>query len=409
MKSMAENNCVFCIFQCTENDVAAIPGIADVLPGTGVLAAKKDDKKQRGGVIWQRKAGGTKMKIQPGTQAYEVLRLLCLTREYPRQSIPLLTDGSPVWVRRVIKQLTDEGYIRLLKQERDIRSLGLRKKGWQAVYGDAAYSRQTLNPGSIRRYHRLAEAAAMMRLAGVRIYPEEKPDWDTFLNDPWTAEGAVYWTSREMKTHLELQRNFNSSRFVGLLFRQRPYISYNLGKGQICWNDGIEAHTRALVSRMVRAPTENAILFGQSMANALAVLETVPGNTRGYMSPVTGYRNLYFVPLQPAARWQLQRLTTPNWRQLLVNSLLNAGEQNARLHNIECDGMIVWQGGRLPALVACDCNLPQLYRLKAALTLRHVGTAAVFCLPYQAEMYKAYFGAQAVVIPVVPEDGGINR
>lgn len=347
------------------------------------------------------------MKIEPGTQAYEILRLLCYTQEYPRRSAGLLGTGAAGWTKRVVKQLMDEGYIRLLEQGREIRSLGIRKKGWTAVYGEGGFVKQRVNRASLNRCHRLAEAAAMMRLAAVRIYPEEKPDWQTFTEQPQAVPGPAFWTSRELKLNLDIRRNFNSSRFAGVLAGARPYVVYNTGQGRMRWHDCSEAHTRALVSRMVRAPTDDAVILGQSMENALGILETAPDNARGYLSVSTSYRNMYFVPLQRAGGGLLQCLTSPSWRQRLIYTLLTDAERTGRLNNIENDGMLLVNGQRMPVLVACDCNLPQLYRLKAALLLGRIKAAAVYCLPFQAEMYRAYFGGQAMIYTVDLENGGV--
>lgn len=338
------------------------------------------------------------MKIEPGTQAYEILRLLCYTQEYPRRNAGLLGTGAAGWTKRVVKQLMDEGYIRLLEQGREIRSLGIRKKGWTAVYGDSGFIKQRVNRASLNRRHRMAETAAMMRQAGIQVFPEEKPEWLDFTENQRLGTEPAFWSSREVKATLDAQQNFNSSRFVGFLAGARPYVVYDVGTGQMVWHDCSEAHTQALLSRMVRAPTDGAVILGQSMDQALKILNTNPDNARSYLGTVTCYPNLYYIPLRADAAQQLRGLTQPGWRKRLVDSLLTQEEQDGRLNSIESDGLTRIGGQLMPVLVGCECNLPRLCRLKLALLLRGIGKAAVYCLPYQARAYAEFFGKQVQLL-----------
>lgn len=340
------------------------------------------------------------MQVRKESVAFDILRLLCYTEEYPKQCMELIGDGRDSWRKRVLRQLTEEGYIRLIKYDRSIQSYGIVKKGFLVVYPHRDYQKRRVSPAIVNRLHRIAEAAALMDAAGIRIYPEDKPDWLGYLAEPKKREQPVFWSSREIKANLDLERNFNSSRFVGLLTgSDQPYVIYNVKSGQMRWHDGAEAHTRALINRMVRAPTDNAIILGQSMEYALEILQTSP-DARSCISVRTSYPNMYYLPLaREAAPW-LQYLSKPAWRQTLVDELLTREEQAGRRNTVENDGAADVRGIQMPVLVGCDCNLPQLYRLKAALDLRRIEAAAVICMPWQKKVYETFFGFQAIILTV---------
>jgi len=239
------------------------------------------------------------MKIIQGTQAYEVLRVIGCTVEYPRQALNLM-EGHTGWVKRVVRQLLKERYISIYKRGRTIRSLRVLQKGQQAMRDAGVNEMDFYKPERVDgdakklyRTHRTAESWVMMKRAGVTVYPSEKPTEFNNQGQP------LYYTSSELKYNQDVTQNVSGSKFTGILMTGgQNTLVYNTHNSLMNWNTQKEqaVGTYYLYEGV---PISSSIIFGRDMSTVSEIFKSNgrKGKRESVLQADTGFTHSYFIPV----------------------------------------------------------------------------------------------------------------
>ena len=324
------------------------------------------------------------LRIKKGSTAYEILKIIYCTEEFPRQALNMIS-GNKFWIKRLVRQLINEKYVSLYKKGK-IRSLRLLQKGYDVLnveklknnHGEAKW---------IYRMHRISEVWAMMYSAGIKINPQE------YLNN---KDPPTFWTSLEIKYDENISRNINSSRFVGAFTNgNKSYIIYNTYDGLLNWSNIKECETKLFLERYIKI--DGCIIFGRKIENALEVLNSDGGKRCPVIKAETSFEHSYFLTLDDNGIDFLKIMAVENWEEKLITEILTEDEIKRKLNSIECDGM---SDDNIPIMVACSLDLTRIKRLKSAMDINKINLVELFCFSYQIDILRRFFDNKATIYEV---------
>ena len=332
------------------------------------------------------------LRIKKDTTAYEILKIIYCTEEFPRQALNMIS-GNKLWIKRLVRQLINEKYISLYKKK-EIRSLRLLQDGKQALMnvsnGKLEFIKEQNSTGDLKklyRMHRISEAWAMMYSTGIKINPQE------YLNN---KDPPTFWTSLEIKYDENISRNINSSRFVGAFTNgSKSYIIYNTYDGLLNWSDIKECETKLFLERYIKI--DGCIILGRKIENALEVLNSDGGKRQPVIKAETSFEHSYFLTLDDNGIDFLKIMTIENWEEKLITEILTGDEIKRKLNSIECDGL---SDDNIPIMVACSLDLTRIKRLKSAMDINRINSVELFCFSYQIDILRRFFDNRATIYEV---------
>lgn len=354
--------------------------------------------------------------LRRSSRTCELLTLLSYVGEFPYSDLFLL--GSKEGWRKLVAQLSQQQEYRLPDSTDRItcQLLKLSGKGkaktirmtkpavalLEKVNSDAAYYyTQTYlqyNPqGSalrIDRAHRVAEAIAFVRWAGIETNPCSLPQLQMVAIKKVVPDDPSFYISNELKYVGGDDVNKTSfSRVTGALFYPSGcYAVYNSRDQMMEWNGKGESKLIVHLSEIARmnasiGGVNSAILLGASYKTAdltLRALDRVrkPANRFDKI-----YDCLHFIPLDSFGARLLRLLTLPDWKESILDALFEEDDRSFAKGNFSYDA---YEDG-VYVMSFLDSDIARLASFRDS-TVGQQFRLKIICFPEQAEFLRGYLG-----------------
>jgi len=372
--------------------------------------------------------------IRPNTQVYEILTLLSVVGEYPNCSIHLL--GRERVYKALISKLTEKQTfchaetgqvlstklltisgrganktVRLFKKAIPILSwIGadeyyLKAFSCHKFRGDATH---------INRNHRVAEAIAMFKKAGLEIRPNFLPKLQNERSQAVISE-PTYYPSRFLKGTILMDINKTMyTRIVGALFvGEACFAVYNTRNAVMKWCGRGEFKAKQALIDLGRMNAgiqdiDSAILFG---ADAETVLNTLIAEDEKYKKEYrfdSIYHHIYYLPLNQDGVRQLRFFLIPGWKDKLLDMLFENSQRSYNMGMFEYDAVV----DGIYVLAHFDGDIARLIRYRDGIEHFKV-QHEVLCFPHQAEYLRKYLGnrvrLKTINIEAIENEFGIGK
>ena len=354
--------------------------------------------------------------IRPGSRAYNLLLLLSLVGEYPMRSLSII--GNERDLKQYIRQLETIQDYRYLKDGKVYRGRMMQVSGrskartlrlnkgvlpiLNSIHPEALENYMNTYRGHVfsgdhfhvLRNHRISEALAMCWKAGIEVRPYLLPKLqrEGFRNKP--LDCPSYYIAKDLKKIDTLEQEKTAyTRIVGILFYPGGvYAVYNtreavmkwVGRGEFKTIDNFSAQFRTDANYYGRPP---AILFGKNAELAINTLQESEITNTKEMSLDKIYPQLHFLPMDRNGIRLLRMLVIPDWKNRMLNALIQDVMRVKSIGSVECDGE--WEDNFY--LSHLDGDIARLRRFRGQI----VGIAqkfTVLCYPWQAPFLREYLG-----------------
>lgn len=260
---------------------------------------------------------------------------------------------------------------------------------------------------------RQAEIMLLLQRSGARVYRSEKPPiaHETYQK----IEGAIYYTSREILEGLESKAKLASrSRYFGIyMCPGGAYATFNYTGTNA---RGVQRSEESALRVMTEVVTKNwappqsktktdamlklsqALLFGHNadVVLQLATHKKEKGTrTEGrgtdrkaitYANIESVYEDLFFIPVNEDAHFQLWLLSQQNWRERMTKGLISETYLDKTKSSRIYDAYI--PQSKQAVLCWVDANINDIKLLKSELNRTTDTKYVVMCLPWQEAIVK---------------------
>ena len=362
--------------------------------------------------------------IAPNSHVYTLLTILCYVGEYPMRSLHLL-GSKEVWRKLILKHSQSQEYripnnserttcrLLIVTGKGKTKSVRISKAGldlFQMVNPDAVdyftnnYFRHN-HAGEakrIDRFHRVAEAVAMIRLAGYETCPFSLPILQMYSIIKNVPDEPSFFISKELKYFGDDDINkISFSRVTGALFYPGGcYAVYNSRDDWMIWNGRGESKVRDHLTKVARMNAgidgvDSAILFGSDYQIADLTLQSLHNYRKVENRFDSIYDNLYFIPLDPFGVRLLKTLTVPDWKEKLLDLLFDPDDLAVDTGNFEYDA---YEDGHY-VISFLDSDIIRLNRF-AGSTAGFEEKTSVICYPEQAAFVRRIVGPKVQITTV---------
>ena len=364
--------------------------------------------------------------IRPGSHVNTLLTVLSFVGEYPVTALGLL--GSVRSYKDLIYKLSMPQEFRFPgKEERltcrllTVSGKGKRKtirlhksalpllKYWDedayetymTEYDDHTFSG---NARHVERNHLVAESAVMCIKAGIKANPLDTPE---VMDDDIRSlqiDAPYFYFSRELKRVNDYEMNkIRFTRLAGaIVYPGGAYAVYNHREGMQRWmGEGelkIKLHLQEIFFPMkgFEFPLrEAAIMFGADYEVALDMLGEMKETKNLSNGLFSVYKNIFFVPQNEFGIKLLRVLTTPDWKEQILEGLFEDDDRSYDRGNFTYDAYTdgIFQ------LSFLDGDISRLFRFREAILDRE-GKFKVICYPEQVSFLQKYL-ADGVLLSTV--------
>ena len=366
------------------------------------------------------------ISLRPGSHLFRLLQLLSVAGEYPAASLPLL--GSARSLTELIRKLESKQMVKLADgsvvgpmrifqvsgklPNRTVRLyvdalplLDVLHTGARAYYLGAFFDHHF--PGNIQfvlRNHRVAEVVAAFMMAGIEFRPYQLPPLQNAEIQTAIPDWPRFYPARSVK-HLagDEYNKTMYSRMVGAVFYPGGhYTVYNTRSAVMRWKGLGEIKAAVSLDETARwnngeqpgtVGAYSALLFGKDQAIALETLrEAAKGTKSHHFNSI--YNHIHYIPLNSCGVRLLNILTTPDWNELIIDSLFPPGMRITGVSNFDA------QRGGTFYISLLDSDIAKLIRIRQSVTNE---TIEVLCFPWQAEFVRDFLGAETKIRTVEPE------
>lgn len=360
------------------------------------------------------------MNIYPNTYAYQLMQILSVVGEYPRNALSLIGDD------RMLKRLIVKGKER---QEFNLLSGEKYEARLFVEYGSGAMKSIRLNKDALpilkaldskaedyyldtfkhhfasrktERKHRVAEVVALMHSAGIEYRPYVLPELQNvqFLD---VAPRPSFYMARELKTlDEEGISKVAYTRIVGaLISAEKIYAVYNTRNSDMKWVPTGEFKAKDLLAKTGRfnagiTTIDSAIIIGESLKSIMATITKPKRNNDETTRLDSLYPNFHYVPPDANGIKILRLIAQPGWRRIILDALFPKNMQPSRQVNLECDA--IHNGTFILSML--DCNIARLQRLKDAISMSARGEHEIICYEFQAAAIEEYMEGMAAIRPI---------
>lgn len=362
--------------------------------------------------------------IAPNSHVYTLLTILCYVGEYPMRSLHLL-GSKEVWRKLILKHSQSQEYripnnserttcrLLIVTGKGKTKSVRISKAGldlFQMVNPDAVdyftnnYFRHN-HAGEakrIDRFHRVAEAVAMIRLAGYETCPFSLPILQMYSIIKNVPDEPSFFISKELKYFGDDDINkISFSRVTGALFYPGGcYAVYNSRDYLMIWSGRGESKVRDHLTKVARMNAgidgvDSAILFGSDYQIADLTLQSLHNYRKVENRFDSIYDNLYFIPLDPFGVRLLKTLTVPDWKEKLLDLLFDPDDLAVDTGNFEYDA---YEDGHY-VISFLDSDIIRLNRF-AGSTAGFEEKTSVICYPEQAAFVRRIVGPKVQITTV---------
>ena len=295
--------------------------------------------------------------IKQDSHVYRLLTFLSYVGEYPLCSLQLF-GSKEVWRKLIHKHSQRQEYripghadkitcrLLLITGKGKSKSVRLSKGGQNileivnpnaALYYTQNYLRHN-HAGEAKRldrFHRVAESAALISLAGFETCPYRLPQLQMVTIRKIVTDAPSFYISKELKYVGDDDVNKTSfSRITGALFCPGGcYAVYNSRDYLMNWNGRGEAKVRLHLTEIARMnadvdDVQSAILLGTGYEIAEITLRTLWKTKRAETEFTVIYDHLHFIPLNGFGVRLLKILTTPDWNETLLDLLFDPNDRS---------------------------------------------------------------------------------
>lgn len=341
------------------------------------------------------------------TQPYQLLELIALSGDFPADLLSRLPGGS-TYKESVVKALKKEGLIRTFYRDH-LRTYRLTARSKAQLIAEQprrfsfyleGNSDTNLLKGEITRRLRLYQLAVVhvnMKLAGVQIFRDIKPEVFSPTGSPVSYVGEpAFYSSREVKDIGLEATKIRGSRMAGVLLAPSGVFPvYNNGSSMARWENRSELRVKALLQMELcqrrlhfqyQMNDVKAVLFGDSMELAYEVFVSGKEKKQNYFIFDGNYEHFYYLTNDYYGEVLLRLLCNPSMTAELDRVLgQGLGERIPNWH-IENDAMD--QNGE-PVLYGYFFDLPRIARFNAALGLQGKSGTLV-CFDFQCDVLRRY-------------------
>ena len=344
------------------------------------------------------------------SQAYNILSLIAISGELPKEQVYRLPGGGEYKRIKVIPSLKEKKFISTYYNDK-LRGYRLTSNSKNELLADNRERFEFYLTGSIEtnqpkyeirrrlRLKSIAEAFVTMQNAGVAVYRDEKPDIfypEAELKQTLSVTAPAFYNSREMKNYGIDFNKVRGSRSVGVLLTQsKIFVVYNTGGSVMKWDFRAEVRTRTLLGVILgieRLPCQYrnsdvcGLMLGDSMEQFYQLLTNKSRlKERGFKLDNT-YDNFLYLPNDSNGEMVLRLLCDDGKTQELNRILsLDFNECNP---GMLVDNDAVDQNGN-PVLFAYDCNMTRIVRFSGGLEI-HDMKGTIYCFDFQADVLRRY-------------------
>ena len=251
------------------------------------------------------------------------------------------------------------------------------------------------------RLHRMAEVMVTMSMAGITVYPWEKPALfeNGQLNRDVSFVPSAYYTAGEIKEIGQEAAKVRGSRATGVLLTYSDdFIIYNTGNVEMEWKYQSEVRMKTLLTRELeqgrmerRLPVSDlqAIVLAADMTQMLTLTDSLKQSKHNYFVLDGTYKHFYYIPNNSDGEFLLQILCDRDLHAALDNLLTEDLAPGNLQASVENDG---YDARGDPVLLAYTCDMPRIKRFDNALALQEK-TGTLICFDFQEETMRQICGA----------------
>lgn len=354
--------------------------------------------------------------IRRSSRTSELLTLLSYVGEFPYSDLFLL--GSKESWRKLLAKLSQQQEYRLPDSDEQFtcKLLKLSGKGHAktirmtkaavaileqldpeaAYYYTQTYLQYNPQGSALRidRAHRVAEAIAFVRWAGIETNPCSLPQLQMVAIKKVVPDEPSFYISNELKYVGDDDVNKTSfSRVTGALFYPDGcYAVYNSRDQMMEWNGKGESKLIVHLSEIARmnasiAGVNSAILLGASYKTADLTLRALvrvrkPANRFDKI-----YDCLHFIPLDSFGARLLRLLTIQDWKESVLDLLFEEEDRSFAKGNFAYDA---YEDG-VYVMSFLDSDIARLASFRDS-TLGQQFKLKIICFPEQTEFLRGYLG-----------------
>lgn len=354
--------------------------------------------------------------IRQSSRTSELLTLLSYVGEFPYSDLFLL--GSKESWRKLLAKLTQQQEYRLpdsnerftckllkLSGKGNAKTIRMTKAAVSilerldpeaACYYTQTYLRYNPQGSALRidRAHRVAEAIAFVRWAGIETNPCSLPQLQMVAIKKVVPNEPSFYISNELKYVGDDDVNKTSfSRVTGALFYPGGcYAVYNSRDQMMEWNGKGESKLIVHLSEIARmnasiAGVNSAILLGASYKTADLTLRALARVRKPANRFDKIYDCLHFIPMDLFGARLLRLLTLPDWKESVLDLLFEEEDRSFAKGNFAYDA---YEDG-VYVLSFLDSDIARLASFRDS-TLGQKFKLKIICFPEQAEFLRGYLG-----------------
>lgn len=251
----------------------------------------------------------------------------------------------------------------------------------------------------IDRFHRVAEATALVRMAGIETRPFVLPMLQMFSIDRVVPDEPSFYLSKELKYFGGDDVNkISFSRITGALFYPGGcYAVYNSRDYLMNWNGKGELKVKAHLTEIARMnagvdDVTSALLLGSDYSIAEVTLRSLEKIKCEDARFDTIYDHLHFITLDRFGSQVLKMLTLPDWKEAILEMLFDSSCRSYNLGNFEYDALV----DGVYVISFLDGDITRLNRFRKAILDLQEKTSVV-CFPEQAEFIQQFLGPRTAI------------
>lgn len=356
--------------------------------------------------------------LRKSSRVYELLTFLSYVGEFPYSDLFLL-GSKEAWRKLILKlsqqqeyrfqdcaeritcqllKITGNGKTRTIRMTKAAVPLLERVNPNAAYYYTQTYLQYNPQGSALRidRAHRVAEAIAFAKWAGIETSPYVLPQLQMISIKKTVPDEPSFYISNELKYVGDDDVNKTSfSRITGALFYPGGcYSVYNSRDQLMEWNGKGESKLIVHLSEIARMnaavdEVNSAILLGASYRTAdltLRALDRVrkPANRFDKL-----YDSLHFIPIDAFGAKLLRIFTLPDWKERILDLLFEEDDRSYGKGNFAYDAY----EDDVYVLSFLDSDISRLVSFRDS-TIGKQFKIKVICFPEQAEFLRGYLGYQ---------------
>lgn len=374
----------------------------------------------------------------------EILKALYSGGTLPYRALRLL-NGTERLNQRLARVMEKEGFIEICKDNRNGKKIflpGTWREHYLKEYGDYLGERYELNYMELEsemgkaksekeetraeRYVRCGEMCALMHMAGIGSYPDEKKVLGISKTVLETSD-EMYFSGLEVKKaggyisdvfYKDGIRQIINTRLHGLVISPGgDYAIYNIGRRMLEWeqygetkmskaiHDVLYREEKGKRKRQGTIRETECILFGEDnmIFSKIILNDSTKRKSLTIMNIEYAYNEIYGLPSDKDGIRMMRIMKEEKWKQKMKYTLLHGIDtREESRYGIICDGV---KNGNVYVLLFCIPNLQRLKMfLKRAYREGNKERFEIYCFSYQIPLLVMLASNVATICSIELED-----